>query len=122
MKRQFDKSEKELTERNLKKRREELTDFKEKLTAQKASNGAQILQNILDNLKKEFESKERILQDKLEEYNKVTRPYNQKISKEINEMKIKKIKQDIKETEEIIEIAEDQLKNGIEIRKISAVN
>ena len=86
MKRQYDKKEKEITERNLLRRKEELKDLFETIEMRK------LLTNIII-------------------------PYNRRMEDKRNDQELKIWQEKMEETQNIINITEKQLKEGIEIKK-----
>lgn len=101
MKRQLDKKEKELTEKSLKVRKEELKTLKEELEYSKD-------QIAKYNYNRELDDKWR---DTL----------RRKVDRE-NAKAIQDIEFSIKQTQEVIDQVEDQLKNGVEPKRIAGID
>lgn len=101
VKRQLDKKEKELTEKSLKVRKEELKTLKEELEYSKD-------QIAKYNYNRELDDKWR---DTL----------RRKVDRE-NAKAIQDIEFSIKQTQEVIDQVEDQLKNGVEPKRIAGID
>jgi len=93
MKRQLDREERGLTERNLKKREEEIEEMKEQFEMTTESI-------IFDQVKRD--------------YNDKVRPFQRKVEDKRNEDQLKSMTNGIRETENVIEVTKKQLKEGVD--------